>query len=145
MNMEKLIALRSRMERVIANYVARMSEEYLEDERGLNVVTPAADTYLDGNRQIVFLETPALDEQSIEVTCRDGMLLFRGVKRKPDLGGRHYLHLERSTGDYLKVLPLERPEQEIESVEHSYKYGVIKITVHYRDRGDAPRTEGDPK
>ncbi len=132
MNVEKLIDLRIRMERVIANYVARVSEEYLEDERGLNVVAPAADTYLDGDRQIIFLETPALDEQSVEITRREGMLIFRGIKRKPDQTGRRYLHLERSAGDYLKILPLERPEEEVVSVEHSYRHGVIKITVLYR-------------
>lgn len=132
MNMEKLIDLRTRMERVIANYVARVSEEYLEDERGLNVVAPAADTYLDGDRQIIFLETPALDERSVEITRREGMLIFRGVKRRPDQAGRRYLHLERSTGDYLKILPLERPEEDIVSVAHSYKHGVIKITIRYR-------------
>ncbi len=133
MNMERLIDLRVRMERVIANYVARVSEEYLEDERGLNVVAPAADTYLDGDRQIIFLETPALDERSVEITRREGMLVFRGLKKRPDQASRRYLHLERSTGDYLKIVPLERPEQDIVSIEHSYKHGVIKIVVLYRD------------
>ena len=132
MNMEKLIDLRSRMERVIANYVARVNEEYLEEEKGLNVVAPAADTYLDGDRQIIFLETPALDERSVELSRRDGMLLFRGLKRKPNYGERHYFHLERGTGDYLKVLPLERADEDILSVKHSYRHGVVKITVLYR-------------
>jgi len=137
MNMEKLIDLRSKMERIIANYVARISEEYLEEKKGLNIVSPPADTYLDGDRQIIFLETPSLDEKSIEITHRDGMILFRGIKKKPDHGKRRYLHLERGTGDYLKILPLERPKDEIITTECSYKHGVVKIVIIYRTTSGA--------
>ncbi len=133
MKIEKLIDLRLSMERVIANYVARMSEEYLEDEKGLNVISPATDTYLDGERQIIFIETPALEEKSVDISRRDGMLVFRGVKKVPSRHNRKYLHMERNTGDYLKLVPLEKGEENIADIEHSYKYGVVKITVTYRE------------
>ncbi len=131
MKIEKLIDLRIRMERVIAAYVARMGEDYLEDERGLNIISPAADVYVDGDRQIIFIETPALIETSVDIGYRNNMLIFRGEKKIPDHHNRKYLHLERNTGSYFKIVPLEHPEEEIKKIDFTYKYGVIKIAVTF--------------
>lgn len=133
MKIERLIDLRLSMERVIAHYVARMSEEYIEDEKGLHVISPAADSYLDGDRQILFLETPALDGSTIEISHHNGMLVFRGSKKQPDRRGRRYLHMERATGDYLKVIPIEGKEEAIAGIEHSYRFGVVKIVVTFSE------------
>lgn len=134
MKVEKLLELKNRMERIIANYIAKMGEDYLEVEKSMNIISPPADIYLDGNRQIIFLETPGIVSSTVDISYRNGMLVFKAEKKKPEKLNRKYIHMERNIGNYFKIVPLEMGEKDITGIEHTYKYGVIKIEVSFGDK-----------
>lgn len=134
MKVEKLLEMKSRMERIIANYIAKMGEDYAEGEEGVNIITPPADTYLDGVRQIMFIETPSMDMESVNISCKNNMLVFKADKVSAKTNKRKYLHMERSLGSYFKLVPLQKEEKDIEEIKFTYKYGVIKITVWYKEQ-----------
>ncbi len=131
MKVEKLVELRNMMEKVIDDYIARMGDEFVQEGEKVNVISPPMDIYEDGNRQIIFMETPSLQETSIQFHFKSGNLVFLGEKGRTDENGTNYLHMERSMGSYFKIVPLMKDEKLVEEVNHSYKLGVVKITVKY--------------
>lgn len=104
-----------------------------EDDEKPGFVDPVADVYMDGNRQLVFIETPAMDEKSVETEVKDGVLEFTARKNTARPAGRKYFQMERPVGMYLKKIPLAFRNMEVKEICHSYKFGVIKIEIIFSE------------
>lgn len=130
MRVKKIVELRARFEKAIANYVDSRDRMF-EDDENPGYVDPVADVYLDGNRQLIFIETPAMDEKSVVTEVKDDVLVFSAKKNTPRPAGRKYFQMERPVGMYLKEVDLAFRDRDVENVSHSYNYGVIKIEIKY--------------
>ncbi len=130
MKVEKLLELKKKMEIIIADYISRLGEEYSNENKDMNILCPVADIYEDDSRQIIFLETPALKTSSVNCSVQNNSVIFRGEKESQIEKPRKYLHMERSEGSYFKAVPLIS-EKAVTKIEHNYKYGVLKIIVHF--------------
>jgi HSP20 family molecular chaperone IbpA len=133
MKISKIQNIKSRFERLVANYISKMGEEYEEMENRNDILSPPSDVYMDLNRQLIFIETPALDLETVKIAHSDDTLTFKAEKTGPLKTNRHYIHMERSAGSYHKNVQLEKPGSEVKDINFTYKYGVIKITVTYGD------------
>ncbi len=130
MRVKKIVELRARFEKAIANYVDSRDRMF-EDDENPGYVDPVADVYMDGNRQLVFIETPAMDEKSVVTEVKDSEIVFYARKKMSRPAGRKYFQMERSVGMYMKRIPLAFRDREVKDICHSYKYGVIKIEIIY--------------
>jgi len=129
MEINKLIELRARLEKALLEYLKGKNRPGNDPEK-VGYLDPSMDVYMDGNRQIIFIETPGIIEDSIIVDISGHTALFSSEKNLERPYGRKYLQMERAVGTYFKNIPLTR-ENSIKSVTHSYKYGVVKIVIEY--------------
>lgn len=129
MKIDTLIELKQRMEKIIASFFIHLDERVDED---MTIITPFGDSFFDGTQQHIFLDTPSLNESTIFLDVRDNTLLFQGEKsvEKPDCD-TVFLHMERSFGSYLKLVPLAKEREEYSGCTTSYNDGVLHITVAF--------------
>lgn len=130
MRVKKIVELRARFEKAIANYVDSRDRMFEEDENP-GYIDPVADVYLDGNRQLIFIETPAMDEKSVVTEVKDDVVVFSANKNTTRPAGRKYFQMERPIGMYLKEVALAFRDRKVEDVCYSYSFGVIKIEIKY--------------
>jgi len=139
MRVKKIVELRTRFEKAIANYVDSRDRMFEEDETP-GYVDPVADVYLDGDRQLIFIETPAMDEKSVVTEVQDDLIVVTAKKNVPRPAGRKYSQMERAIGTYQKKVSLAFRDREIENISHSYKFGVIKIEIIYGEKNEIQAT-----
>jgi len=132
---KKIVELRARFEKAIANYVDNRDRVFEEDETP-GYVDPVADVYLDGNRQLIFIETPAMDEKSVVTEVKDDFIVVTAKKNTPRPAGRKYSQMERSVGTYLKKVSLAFRDRDVKEICHNYKFGVIKIEIIYGEKNE---------
>jgi HSP20 family protein len=71
---------------------------------------PHVDAYEDGGALVVVVEVPGLDAESLNVAFRDHELILSGERRNQRPGGGASFHcLERPSGRFERVLPLDIP------------------------------------
>ncbi len=131
MDINKLNELKARFEKALLEYL-KGSGKLANDPERVGYLDSSMDVYMDGNRQLVFLETPGITEDSITVELAGGNLIFSCEKLLDRPYGRKYLQMERSVGAYFKNIPLAK-ESPVKSIAHSYKYGVVKIEIEFGD------------
>jgi HSP20 family molecular chaperone IbpA len=129
MEIKTIIDLKARFEKALIEYL-KGTGKMSEDPERVGYLDPSMDVYIDGNRQLIFLETPGVSEDSITTETEDGTLIVSCEKNLDRPYGRRYLQMERSVGIYFKTVPLEK-NRTVKSISHSYKYGVIKIVIEY--------------
>lgn len=133
MEIKRILELRARMEKALAAYLGGRGDNPFNN-RDIGYINPSADVYIDGRRQLIFIETPAMIEDSVKVDIIDDNLVFSSGKTVSRHTGRKYLQIERKIGSYTKRIPLAFKESEVVSVKHSYKLGVIKIEIEYGEK-----------
>ena len=132
MEIRKIAELRERIEKALADYFSSKCQ-IPDGNRDIGYINPAADVYLDGNRQLVFIETPTLIEDSVKIDIAESDIRFTAGKETLKGSGRKYLQIERKIGEFTKSIPRAWTDRDIISVEHSYKFGVIKIEIEYSE------------
>jgi HSP20 family protein len=71
---------------------------------------PHVDVYEDRGALVVVVEVPGLDVESLRVAFRDHELILAGERRSQKPGdGASFLCLERPSGRFERVLPLDIP------------------------------------
>ncbi len=128
MRIGRVLDLRKRIERIIASFLVGFEEQGGEVS---DVITPPGDSFLDGNMQRVFLDTPALDERSVTLSIRDNNLIFQAQKVSGNTEHTLFLHMSRSSGTYMKVIPLAFEAETCTGFTTAYSDGVLRITVTF--------------
>jgi HSP20 family protein len=112
----------------------RLHQKFLQDASLSNfdntfIKTPAADIVDKGDRYIVKTDIPGVDEKSIKVTQKDGILKIeaQSIKEKKEKSD-NYIHQERFVGAFVKVLTLPK-DADASKMKTEYKNGVLTITI----------------
>ncbi len=129
MGISKLTELRAQIEKALLDYLKGRNKLGDRSEK-IGCLDPAMDVYLDGDRQLIFLETPAIIEDSIKIEVSDNTLSFSAEKKLDRPYDRKYLQMERPVGVYFKTIDLTKKNR-VNSISHTYKFGVIKIEIEY--------------
>lgn len=133
MKITKLVELKESIDKVVGRYISEIDDELSQKGQDLGIISPPVDIYIDKNRQIVFLETPGMDLDSVNITHKDNELYFKASKIKPIPCGRRYIKMDRIHGEYVKTCPINLQGRKIDNIEHTYKHGVVKITVMFSE------------
>jgi HSP20 family protein len=102
--------------------------------------TPPIDVIDDGQSLVVELGLPGVEEDDLQVSVDEGLLVVTGVRRGGQAAnGRNYLHAEIPRGPFRRIVPLPAPvagEPEV-----VVRQGVVCITLPKRPEAGAPEHE----
>lgn len=77
----------------------------------------------------VSVEVPGMEQNDVDITLRDDMLMIRGEKKQEkEEKDKEYYYVERSYGSFCRTLQLPC-EVDREKVNASYKKGVLRINL----------------
>lgn len=130
MEIKRIIQLRARLEKALLTFLDAKNKS-LNARKDMRFINPKGDVYVDGNRQLIFLETPALNKDSIKIDISDDSVIFSAEKNILRNSARKYLQIERTVGTFLKTIPLVLDNPGIKSINHTYRLGVIKIEIEF--------------
>jgi len=128
MQVVKFIELKNRINEIVARYAT-----FSEDGAQSKDFSPPSDVYIDGKREIMFIELPNIDIDSLNTNVKNSVLSLKCKRVKIDRSSRKYLHIERMNYSYSKEFKLSGDSTNIKSIDNSYKRGVLKIIVNYGD------------
>ena len=116
----------------------RLYEEFFGGEREGSLVpfgeewgtfSPQVDVSETENEIKVSAELPGLDQEDIDVSLSNGMLLIRGEKREErEETGESYYRSERAYGAFRRDIPLPSAV-DAEQVDAVFEKGVLTITL----------------
>lgn len=94
---------------------------------------PRVDETEDEKGFHIRIELPGMDQEDVDVSMTDGMLIITGEKKQEEEEkGKDYYRKERSFGSFRRVLPITGEVDE-SKIEASFRKGVLTIEL--------PRTE----
>lgn len=118
------------MENIIASFFMHFNEKSANENTSM--ITPPGDSFLEGDNQHIFLDTPSLDEATVSLEVRNNALLFRGEKSpQKTYSDTVFMHMERNFGSYMKMLTLAKDEEKYSGLTTTYRDGVLHITITF--------------
>lgn len=130
MRINKLIEFKDRMEHIIASFFMHFNEK--QTDENTSIITPPSDSFLEGDNQHIFLDTPSLNEATISLDVRNNVLLFRGEKSPQKTNSDTvFIHMERNFGSYMKMIPLAKDEEKYAGLTTTCSDGVLHIIVTF--------------
>ena len=118
------------MDRMFANFFGgRTPFGSQEISQRLGIREPAVDIYEEGDDIMVKAEMPGVDQNDIDVTVTDNVLVLRGEKQKEEEANEgEYYRSERVYGSFVRSIPLP-PEVDAQKANASFKNGVLEIRI----------------
>jgi HSP20 family protein len=90
---------------------------------------PSLDIASDGKEYSIKIELPGMDKGNIKIEHTDDTLIISGEKhQEKEEKEKDYYRMERSYGSFKRVLDIPK-DADKESIESSYKDGVLTITI----------------
>ncbi|HRZ78616.1 MAG TPA: Hsp20/alpha crystallin family protein [bacterium] len=130
MEITRIIQLRARLEKALLTYLGSGGRSF-SHKKDMRFINPRMDVYTDGQRQLIFLETPAVNKDSIKIDVSDRNIVFSAEKKICRNSDRKYIQIERSVGTFFKTVPLAFDDLNISGICHTYRHGVIKIEIEF--------------
>ena len=130
MEIRRIIQLRARLEKALLTYLSGRGRS-LSTKKDMRFINPGMDVYTDGLRQLIFLETPAVNKDSIKIEASGDTIVFSAEKKVSRNSDCKYIQIERSVGTFFKTIPLAFENVRVISINHTYRLGVVKIEIEY--------------
>lgn len=130
MEIRRIIQLRARLEKALLTYLGSQGRSF-SLKKDMRFINPRMDVYTDGLRQLIFLETPAVNKDSIKIDVSGGSVVFSAEKKMARNADRKYIQIERSVGTFFKTVPFAFENMSIKNITYTYRLGVIKIEIEY--------------
>ncbi len=91
--------------------------------------SPAIDMQDNGKNYTIKANIPGVDEKSINITQKDGMLTIKAksMKEKEEKNDK-FMKKERFVGEFVRVLTLPK-DADADNLKTEYKNGVLKIVI----------------
>ncbi|MFH1540149.1 MAG: Hsp20/alpha crystallin family protein [bacterium] len=90
---------------------------------------PPTDIFETGEAVMVFVEIPGMDENDIEITFSDNLLVIEGEKKQMmEERGRSCYCIERTFGAFRRVFTLHVPVDK-NNISATYYKGMLKIVL----------------
>ncbi len=126
-------AFRTEMDKLAETFFGRnMGLPWTAGGDGSGIVMPLIDVKDNQHAVVLSAELPGVDEQDVEVTVKNGMLLLKGEKKHSYEKQKDNLQImERRYGTVERVMPL--PEMvDAAKIEAKFDKGVLTITMPKR-------------
>ena len=103
--------------------------------------SPNVNVYEKEDQIIVEAETPGMKKDDIEVSVQDHVLTLSGERKEEhETKEKNFYRHERSEGSFLRSISLPS-SVEADSIEASYKNGVLSLKIPKAEEAKAKRVE----
>ena len=129
---EKLNALKTQMDHVLARFTPQFDEELFTTQW-----TPAADVLETKDAIVIKTELPGLQEKDLTVQIENGMLTVEGEKRfEKETPEKGYRRVEREYGKFIRTFALP-PNVEPNKISAYYNNGLLELTIPKKEEAKA--------
>jgi HSP20 family protein len=101
---------------------------FLADELPSGTWAPAVDVAEEGDKILVKVEVPGVDEKDIKVNFEDGTLTVTGERTFERKDERNYHRIERSYGTFTRTFSLPT-SIDANQITASYRNGILEIEI----------------
>ena len=102
---------------------------FLDDNTlGASNWAPPVDVAEDGEKILVKVEVPGMEEKDLKVNFQDGLLSVSGERQFERKDDRNYHRIERSYGSFVRTFSLPR-SVDANAIVANYRNGVLEIEI----------------
>ena len=101
---------------------------FLEDELPSGTWAPAVDVAEEGDKILVKVEVPGVDEKDLKINFEDGVLTVTGERQFERKDERNYHRIERAYGTFTRTFSLPRTV-EANAITANYRNGILEIEI----------------
>jgi len=114
---------------------------FLDDNTlGASNWAPPVDVAEDGEKILVKVEVPGMEEKDLKVNFQDGLLSVSGERQFERKDDRNYHRIERSYGSFIRTFSLPRSVDANAIVAH-YRNGVLEIEIPKKEEAKPRQIE----
>ena len=101
---------------------------FLDDQLPSGTWAPAVDVAEEGDKILVKVEVPGMDEKDLEIHFEDGLLTVTGERQFERKDERSYHRIERAYGTFTRGFSLPR-SVDAGAITANYRNGVLEIEI----------------
>jgi HSP20 family protein len=101
---------------------------FLDDSLPSGTWAPAVDVAEEGDKILVKVEVPGMNENDLKVHFEDGMLTVTGERQFERKDERNYHRIERAYGTFTRTFSLPRTV-DANAITANYRNGVLEIEI----------------
>jgi len=113
---------------------------FLDDNTLGSNWAPPVDVAEDGEKILVKVEVPGMEEKDLKVNFQDGLLSVSGERQFERKDDRNYHRIERSYGSFVRTFSLPRSVDANAIVAH-YRNGVLEIEIPKKEEAKPRQIE----
>lgn len=102
--------------------------EFIDDAMKSGTWAPPVDVAEEGDKILVKVEVPGINEKDLKVNFEDGLLTVSGERQFERKDERNYHRIERTYGSFVRTFNLPR-SVDATSIKASYVNGVLEIEI----------------
>jgi HSP20 family protein len=114
--------------------------QFMEDAPTSGTWAPPVDVAEEGDRIMVKVEVPGVDEKDLKVHFEDGILSVSGERQFERKDNRNYHRIERTYGSFVRQFSLPR-SVDASAIVASYRNGVLEIEIPKREEAKPKQIE----
>ncbi len=113
---------------------------FLDDSLTNGTWAPPVDVAEEGNKIMVKVEVPGMEEKDLKVHFEDGVLTVSGERQFERKDERNYHRIERSYGSFTRTFSLPR-SVDVNTITASYRNGVLEIEIPKKEEAKPRQIE----
>ena len=113
---------------------------FLDDSQASGTWAPPVDVAEEGDKIMVKVEVPGMEEKDIKVNFEDGLLTVSGERQFERKDERNYHRIERSYGSFVRQFSLPRTV-DAGAITASYRSGVLEIEIPKKEEAKPRQIE----
>ena len=130
--------LRSLQSRFFEPFFGRF--DFLDDSLTSGTWAPPVDVAEEGDKIMVKVEVPGMEEKDLKVHFEDGLLTVTGERQFERKDERNYHRIERSYGSFVRTFSLPR-SVDVNAITANYRNGVLEIEIPKKEEAKPKQIE----
>lgn len=102
--------------------------EFIDDAMKSGTWAPPVDVAEEGDKILVKVEVPGVNEKDLKVNFEDGLLTVSGERQFDRRDDRNYHRIERAYGSFVRTFNLPR-SVDASAIKANYVNGVLEIEI----------------
>ncbi|HKO58803.1 MAG TPA: Hsp20/alpha crystallin family protein [Thermoanaerobaculia bacterium] len=114
--------------------------QFMDDALTSGTWAPPVDVAEEGDRILVKVEVPGIDEKDLKVHFEDGLLTVSGERQFERKDTRNYHRIERAYGSFVRTFSLPR-SIDPNGIVANYRNGVLEVEIPKREEAKPKQIE----
>ncbi len=106
--------------------------EFIDDAMKSGTWAPPVDVAEEGDKILVKVEVPGVDQKDLKVSFEDGLLTISGERQFERKDDRNYHRIERAYGTFVRTFNLPR-SVDASAIKANYVNGVLEVEIPKRE------------